>query len=83
MRLPLTIICSIALLAGAAPLAAHADPRCESAGWTDPATGPHPDDGPCTPGDAGDVTCRTDGVSNAPTVAVSVTTCVPKPISVG
>jgi hypothetical protein len=83
MRLPLTIVCSIALLTGAAPLAAHADPLCASAGWTDPVSGTHPEDGPCTPVDVGDVSCRAQSVSDAPTVAVSVTACVPKPITIG
>lgn len=83
MRLALTFLCSIAVLTGAAPLVAHAAPLCETAGWTDPVTGAHPEDGPCTPVDVGDVSCRNTSASDGSSVAVSVTVCVPKAIKVG
>jgi hypothetical protein len=83
MRLPvLMILCGTALLPAPMLPAAHAQPVCETVGWTDPVTGPHPDDGPCI-GDAPKKLCEpfdTEYPSpQAPDVAVSVAVCVPDP----
>lgn len=84
MRLPLTILGSAALLVTAMPLRAHADPVCAQAGWTDPETGAHPEDGPCAdPLPEQDNICHGDGVTSSdPNAGVSYSVCVLKPAGI-